>query len=158
MSNILIHKMEMTIPEGFYELGEEELARMNFLSNGPCVCLSDPERHMIISLGLKQTGRFASALLSAKDLGRNMEKQLKKWMRPYDYRPGDFREREIAGMSAFGFSYGYTVQDVEMYGESYAAKEGKVIYYLHLYAREALKEDSIAVWDKILSSARMKEN
>ena len=158
MGNILIHKLELNIPEGFYEMDEEELSRMNFLSNGPCACLSDPERHMLITFGLKQTGRIVSALLSIKDIGRNMGKYFSRWMKPYDYRQGDFLERRIAGLPSFGLSYYYEVQDAGMYGESYAVKAGKDIYYLNLYTREASKEDSIALWDQILSSARMKEN
>ncbi len=158
MADILIHKLELSIPEGFYEMDEDELSRMNFLNNGPCACLSDPERHMLITLGLKQTGRIASALLSTKDIGRNMGKYISRWMKPYAYRKGDDLEREIAGLPSFGLSYHYEVQDVKMYGESYAVKAGKNIYYLNLYAREDLKEDSIALWSRILSSARMKEN
>ena len=39
-----------------------------------------------------------------------------------------------------------------MMGESYVLKSGKTLYYFHLYAREALEEESLACWETMLDS------
>ena len=41
-----------------------------------------------------------------------------------------------------------------MCAESCVFKRRGKICYLHLYAREALREESFAVWEEILSSVR----
>ena len=41
-----------------------------------------------------------------------------------------------------------------MYGETLTLRDGRVWYYFHLYARQALKEESLPVWEDFLSSAR----
>ena len=40
-----------------------------------------------------------------------------------------------------------------MYGESFALKVGKMLYYFHLYARKELLDKSLPVWEEILNSA-----
>ena len=41
-----------------------------------------------------------------------------------------------------------------MYGESYALKDGRTLYYFHLYARQELKEESLPLWRQLLEEAR----
>ena len=43
-----------------------------------------------------------------------------------------------------------------MTGESFVFKSGRTFYYFHLYARTALLEKALPVWEEMLSSARRK--
>ncbi len=124
------------------------------LEGGSWIGLSDPERHVLITLGWKQAGGLASALLTGRDLARNTEKNIRRSMKVFGYRADGFAERPVAGGAAHGFRYGYRAQDAEMYGESFILKSGKTIYYFHLYARAALKAASLPPWEALLDSAR----
>ena len=59
----------------------------------------------------------------------------------------------IGGEQAEGFSYAYEAQGVDMYGESYVIKYDRKLYYLNFYARGELLNESLEVWNRILSSA-----
>ena len=74
-------------------------------------------------------------------------------MEPYDFHEGPSCRKALGSEKAEGFSYSYVAQDIGMYSEAYVAKHNKVFYYLYVYARAELKEESLRVWDEILASA-----
>ena len=141
----------MEFPEGFRVLTDEERQSMNFIENGPGVCLSDPDCHITISISWKKTGLLA-ALADPKDAIKTMEAKISRPMQQFGYRRGGFFERQIGGKSFSGFQYSYTAQNTDMTGESLIGKSGKVFYYLHFYARSEMPE-STEVWKNILDSA-----
>ena len=44
------NKLYMDCPEGFRQLTEEELQKMNLIAGGKGLCISDSERHIVISV------------------------------------------------------------------------------------------------------------
>ena len=153
MKTISINReWKMSFPEGFQILNDMERRRLNFIGGAEGVCLSDPERHVVVSVGEKQINGFSALVLSGKDLAKRMEKQISKPMEAYDYHLEGFFTRQIADKTASGFRYTYKSQGVEMLGESYVVKDGKHLVYFHLYARKALREESLAVWNGILDT------
>ena len=140
-------------PEGFHVMDEAERSGMHFLEAGSLEALSDPERHMLVTVGWKKSGGFASFMLNSKDLAKNMELKVSKAMDPAGYALKDFKERTVGGMTMEGFGYEYSVEGIDMYGESFALKVGKMLYYFHLYARKELLDKSLPVWEEILNSA-----
>jgi len=52
---------------------EEETRGLTMLGEGPWIGLSDPERHMIVTVGWKRLGAVVSFLLSGADLAKNAE-------------------------------------------------------------------------------------
>ena len=46
----------------------------------------------------------------------------------------------------------YTAQNIDMYSESYAAKNGKDIYYFNLYTRVDNWENNKVQWENLLNS------
>ena len=124
---------------------------MRFTEEGQGECLSDPERHMIVSAAWKKIGGFSALLLNDKDLTKQMERNIGSSMRVFGYRAGGAVKRTVGGRQAEGFCYTYIAQDTAMYGESLVLRSGKTLYYFHLYAREALKEDSLPVWEALLA-------
>lgn len=155
MEDILLNNsLKLPCPDGFHVMDEEEKSQLNIMRDGPGVCLSDPERHMMVSIGWQQVGGLTSMLLKSGDIVKNSEKAVSKSMQSYGYQREGFLQRSIAGNQAEGFAYTYEAQGVPMYGQSCAMKVGKVFYYFHCYARQALREESLKVWEEILDSVR----
>ncbi len=77
-------------------------------------------------------------------------------MAAYGYRYDAPRTASVGGQKAQGLSYRYTAEDTAMYGGSYVLKHKKTIWYLHLYAREAQREESLAVWRAFLAAVAWK--
>lgn len=149
---LLNNELNLTVPAGFHVMTEAERGKLQMPYVGQWVGLSDPERHIIVTAGWKQAGGLAMRLLSGRDLAKNMEKNISKPLQPLGYKPAGSRERTIAGTPAQGFGYSYTAQETPMYGESYAMKRGQTVYYFHFYARAALREESLPVWEELLGS------
>ena len=149
---------EFTIsyPEGFHVMTDEEWSKLNVLEDGPGVGLSDPDRHIIVTVGWKQVGGLTAKLIKGPDLVKNMEKRIRKAMAPWDYKNKGFSHRSVADSTAEGVGYTYRVQDTGMYAESYAMSRGRTLYYLHFYVRQEFKEEGLPVWEEMLASARKK--
>ena len=146
-------ELKLPCPEGFHVMDEAERARLHFLEKGEGVCLSDPERHMLVSAAWTRFTGLSALLLRGGDVARKNEADVRKALQGLGYRSGGFLQRSVGGTLADGFCYAYTAQDIPMYGESFALKSVKTLYYFHLYAREALKEESLPVWEALLSGA-----
>ena len=139
-------------PEGFHIMDEEEMKEMGVLDNGPVLCLKDSERHIIISVGLKKVGGFASFVLNQKDIAKKMEGYIGKAQEKYGYRFCDFITRNVGDHPADGFCYNYKAEGIDMYAEALTWKKSKKIFYFYLYAREELRNKSIQTWEEILAS------
>ena len=157
MERILLNdELTMICPDGFRILSKEEMDRMQFLEDGPCVCLSDPERHLLASVGWKRPGPLAGLLLNARDLAKNMEKTVQSSLRSAGYHCRGFDTKQIAGNRSEGFSYEYSAQGTEMAGMSYVTKIAGTIYYFNFYARAEGEALALPIWDEMLGSVRRK--
>ena len=75
MKLILNDELQLQYPEGFHVLSEEERSKLNTSETGEWVGLSNPDLHILISLGWKKVNGFALMMLSEKDLAGKMEKE-----------------------------------------------------------------------------------
>ena len=150
---LLNNELEITLPDGFHILTEEELAGMNFSDGKPDLCISDPERHIIISIAWRKSG-FAAHLLSAKDVIGKMESGIRKSMEPYGYSLETFLTEDMNGTPAEGFRYEYEAQGISMIGETFSVRKGKVFYYIHCYLRKALREESLQTLESFFGTFR----
>ena len=105
----------MEFPEGFRVLTDEERRSMNFIENGPGVCLSDPDRHIKVSISWKKT-RLLAALADPKDAVKTMEAKISRPMQQFGYKQDGFFERPVGGKSFSGSRYSYTAQGIGMTG------------------------------------------
>jgi hypothetical protein len=147
---VLNNELRLQYSEWFRVLSEEERSRMKMLEDGQGICLSDPDRHILVSIGWKQPPKLALVMLNSRDLAKNAEKQISKAMQPYGHTAKGGRQRQIAGTEAYGFGYEYTAQGIPMYAESFTMKKKRTVYYFHFYARTELKDESLAVWNELL--------
>ncbi|MBR3154478.1 MAG: hypothetical protein IKF10_05695, partial [Lachnospiraceae bacterium] len=59
--------LHLSFPDGFHVMDNDERQKLNMLADGPGECLTDPDRHIIISIGWKELGLFPALLVSVKD-------------------------------------------------------------------------------------------
>ena len=151
-NKLTLKDLTLFLPDGFHVMDEAEWSKMQLLASGECAGLADPQRHIIVTAGYKQINSFSAALLSGRDLVKNMEKQIRKSMTSLGYSLICFDSRTVDGKTAEGFRYTYTSSSVDMTGESLVIKSGKELYYLHVYMRSELLSPSLPVWENLLDS------
>ena len=153
MEKVTLNKeLTFTFPDGFHIMDAQEKSSLNFAAEGEGFCLSDPDRHVIITTAWQRLGMVSSMLLTAKDVAKTNEAQYSDAMMQNNYKRLSRTEREIAGFKVNGYNYEYIAGGTSMYGESVVIKSGKTMYYLHFYSRADLKEPNISCWEGILSS------
>ncbi|MBR3349888.1 MAG: hypothetical protein IKG55_07425 [Solobacterium sp.] len=155
-TKVVNNRLEIFWPEGFHEMSKEEIGHMSSPFGAPAFCLKDPERHIILAAGCRTINGFSAMMLNVNDLADRMKKDLEGQMQPFGCHFDDPVNIKIGTAEAGGWRYGYTVQDTPMCAESLVLKDGKDLYYLHFYYREALKEESLPVIEEILKGSGLK--
>ena len=148
---LIFNEFELTLPEGFHEMTEDEKRSLNFWGGKDGVCISDPERHIVVSFGAKAVGFLMGKLVRETEVADRMESALSKAMNDYGYAYEGAVERTVCGKKASGFTYTYTAKEIPMTGESLVVKSGKTLLYIHYYTRTALRDENLPVWEKLLS-------
>lgn len=154
MESVQVQGLTLTYSEDFSVMDASERARLRFAEAGEGVCLTAPERHILISVAWKLTDPLLPRLLGSRELAAWGGKKPENPMPFPDYKAGGLLRRDVGGRRADGVSYTYTANDIPMYGETLTVRIGRILYYFHLYARQALKEDSLPIWEELLAAAR----
>lgn len=147
------HELRFSCPEGFHEMNAEEKSALSFYGGGEYECFSDPERHMMISIGW-ETVKGLAALGGAESAAKTAEKKIARSMQPFGYHLVKTEDTLLDGEAAKGFCYEYEAQGTAMAAQSFACKRNKTMYYLHVYYRKELQEESASVWKEIFDSMR----
>ena len=150
----LNNELELTIPEGFHEMDDDERSKLTFAGGEPGLCISNPDLHIVVTVGWRVLGSFAAMLLSTKSAAKNTDMQIGKMMRRFNYRTQGFSERELGGRSASGFRYTYDSKNTRMMGETFFVKNGKTLYGFNFYGRQALEKKSMPAWEEFLDTVR----
>lgn len=149
------NKLYMDCPEGFRQLTEEELQKMNLIAGGKGLCISDSERHIVISVAWTKVNALSAWLLGTRETAGSMAKHISKSMKQFNYVWLDDVKREIDGQVARGLDYNYIVQGIHMTGESLVVKSEENLFYFHFYGRQARRDESLAVFHEILDGVVM---
>ena len=150
---LLNNELNLSYPDGFHVMDQAELSAYNFYAAAPGWCINDPDRHIMVSVAWKQVPGLFAKMLKVKEVAKSMEGQMAQAMKAYDYRLQEYVSRIPGGKEAEGFSYQYKVQETEMSGASFSIKNKNTFYYIHMYYRSALKDQSLPVLEEILDSA-----
>lgn len=151
------NKLYMDCPEGFRQLTEEELQKMNLIAGGKGLCISDSERHIVISVAWTKVNALSAWLLGTRETAGSMAKHIGKSMKPYSYVWLDDVKRDIDGQTARGLDYEYVVQGIHMIGESLVVKNEENLFYFHLYGRKVRREETLQVFNEILDGVVIAE-
>ena len=154
---VMNDELAFPIPAGFHIMDEEERGKLNMLSAGPGTCLSDPDRHFVISIGWHNAGRLATMLLNTAEMAKNMESRIREPMAEFNYALLEFVSAHVGPKQADGFDYVYDSEGIPMFAESLVMKHRKTLFYLHFYCRRADKILGRDTWNDILASASLKK-
>lgn len=144
--------LTLSYPEGFYVMDPAEREKLPVVGKSDFASIKDPDRHILIAADFKPLGRLASMFMNARDAAGNTWETIRKPLRSCGLREYGAVCADMGGEQAEGFSYGYTVQGIDMFAQYLAVKRGKVIYALHFFVREALREEGLKIWNEILSA------
>ena len=158
MSTVQLNKeLNLTYPDSFVELTQEDLKKHKFFEEAPGFCIQDAERHIMISVSWRQANPFVAMLAGSADIAKNMEAKIRKPMGKFGYHLEGFMNREIGGKTADGYRYTYKVQDIGMMGESLSVKSGSKFDYIQSDRRQELREESLSVLDGIFETVAWEE-
>ncbi len=156
MKDIIINDtFQLSYPESFFVMSEEERAKLQMLEQGPGFCLSDPDNHRIVSVGWKKVGKLMYKFLKTKDIRNAMKTRVTGSMRAFQIRTEEAPQVFINGAETLGFGFSYHVQDVAMTGQSYVMKNGGYFYYFHFYGRTENREEGLQLFADMLSSIQL---
>lgn len=147
----LNRELTVTIPDGFHEMDDAELSKLNLYKEAPDFCISDAIRHITVTVAWKKS-LLGSMVLKGPEVAKKMEAEIRKPMEAFGYSFREFVTVDVGGETADGFIYEYTAQERAMVGESFAIKKGKTFYYIHCYMRDELKDESMQVVDAFFRS------
>ena len=157
MERILLNnELELTCPDGFRSLDQEEMKKFTFANEQPGCVLESEEQHMIVSLAWHRIGILLSLLFSPREMAGKMAEYIAKADKDYNHRQGEFFDRTIDGSKASGFDYSYTAQNIEMESRMIVAKRGRNLYCIYFYFRKALHQQSVQLMEEIISSMSWK--
>ncbi len=146
------NEMKFECPDGFRILSEEEVRQMNSLGGAPAYVLKNEDKHIIVSFACKEENGLAAMMVNAKDMVKKMADSLKKANQPYGYQQAEYFSRKFGSEKAEGLCYSYTVQGIGMNAQAMTVKHGKTFYYVYVYYRKSLKEESLPVIEEVLNS------
>ena len=141
-TEVLNEILSITYPDGFHVMSGEELGSISFYKEAPKWSISDPERHMILSVYWRPNKGFFGRLADEKDVEETVEGSTRKLMKPYGYKLQEQSARKIGGEEGEGFRFTYKVQDIEMTGETVIIQKDNSTYYFYCYYRTELQEES----------------
>ena len=78
------YEMTAVFPDGFHLMSQDERNRMNMPFDGEWAGFSDPDRHMVVTIGWKMVNRLSAMLVDAPALADKMNKareNLAYWVR-----------------------------------------------------------------------------
>ncbi|MBQ2478078.1 MAG: hypothetical protein II510_01210 [Erysipelotrichales bacterium] len=140
--------------EGFEVVEDDMKDALSILPVADTDVLWDRTRHILISMADKTINGFSARLLNAKDIAKKDEGYMRSIMKTFGYKLEGFTELPVGSKFAQGFEYTYLAKgDVPMTAITCVVKEGKTLYYFHIYFRTAERDESLACVRKIFDNA-----
>ncbi|MBO4217972.1 MAG: hypothetical protein J5887_00480 [Erysipelotrichaceae bacterium] len=153
---LLNNELELTCPEGFRVLSEEEMNKFSFPNEKPGCILENQDSHITVSLAWRPINGLLALLVNVRELAQKMAQYVSEADQPYDHRQSDCFTGSVAGEKSAGFDYHYKAQDIDMDGRAIVVRHRRTLYYMYFYSRSALREPSLKLIDEIISSMNFK--
>ena len=150
--------LAITVPEGFTVVPHDELELLMGIKYDRMWGMRDAERHMVLSVTWKDTGKLLTKLASEKYLAKRADETSARRYRKRGYRSGGFFARTIAGANAQaqGLRYSYEAEGIVHEGEALVFKRGTRCYTLSYNTRSALADENRLVYEAILESLNVR--
>ena len=154
MNEFRLNQMTGDVPLPLHLMDEEERRTLPVAGDAEWIGLSAPEIHMIVTAGWKHLGGFVGTVLSAHDIAKETEKNIRRALAASGYEAEGFKAYQVRAPKAEGFRYTYTVQGTAMTAETCIVKTGRDLYELHFYSRTETLDECLPVWEELLASLR----
>ena len=155
MNRILINdSLDLCLPDGFHVMDVAERSSLKLLNDGPSEFVTDPDRHITLSVGWRKAPLISYLLLNTKDAAKAAERSISGPMGDYGYESLGHTSAVIGGLELAGFCFRYTASGIAMMGEILVAKHSGHFYYFNYYTREALWEENLSVYRLLLSESK----
>ncbi|MCR4841457.1 MAG: hypothetical protein K5848_07960 [Lachnospiraceae bacterium] len=152
---LINNELNVPCPAGFHVMDEKERSKYKMTGKGEYVGLSNPDIHMMITVGVKKLNAFIKLLLKPKDFAKGMRNCIVKGNKPYGIKAEELKDLTLAGAPAKGFSYTYTVRDIAMTGRAYAVFTDNTVYYVYQYVRTEFDEEFKDVFENFLKELKI---
>ena len=150
-------EMDIMCPDGFHVMDDQELYDAYDRETPGVWGIWDKEAHVMITVVYNKANAFVGTIASARDTAKSLEKGMKKAMKAYDYERKEFFTREVAGLTAQCFRYGYTRNDIRYEGDTTVIKHRHTFYMIYFYQRVE-NPDAHDVLNQVLDSVRFDNN
>ena len=146
--------LAVAVPEGFAVIPHDEHESLMGFEYDRMWGMRNAERHMVLSITWKDSGKIITKLSSEKSLAKRADETSARRYRKHGYRSGGFFARTVAGASAQaqGLRYSYEAGGIAHEGEALVFKRGTRCYMLSYNTRSALAAENRPVYEAILES------
>ena len=144
--------MHMEILEGFRQMTEQELRAQGANMSDQGVVYKDEDSHILLQIFWKKIPLLGKNVPLEKTVELTAKQH--RGMVP-TYREHRDLENVIAGEKAVGFSYEYTVKDLEQVTVYYCLRYEKKYYAFSMTMRKENRERDAALFEEILHSVTM---
>ncbi len=160
MSTVLMDNewLSVTLPDGFEEIPHTELEAFVGFKYDLLQGVRDTDRHMMLAVTWKDSGKVLSKLGSAKLVAEQVEKTNKKRYGKNGYKQGERFEHDVAGASgkAHGFRFTLTADGVPQDGEYTVFKRGGRCYTLMYWTWSSVADANRATYEAIVDSLEVR--
>lgn len=152
MNNVKINnEINMTYPDGFKEMGEEELKK-HFGSAVNRWGAFDADKHIVLSVGWKKAG-FFGFMKDAETYQIELESRLRRCLLNYQ-RIDSFKTKIAGKKKANGIRFEYRVNDsVSVHaGDVFIFKNKKWFYAVYYITRKNHAAEHLPAFEEVLKS------
>ena len=164
MKNVVLNDMmNLTIPEGFTEISQEEVREMT-ACNGPAPMwnIINRDEHMLITASWFKRGWIMSHLFSARDVTKSILHSYKSGMKEktvYGGTYSDISETTMDGNKAYTYSCTYRAltkdgEMVDMIRETVVVKIKNVFFVFQSLCRDTMKTKGVSTFHEVYDSVQ----
>lgn len=152
---VLNGSLELQVPEGFTVLGEEEKNSGKYYREAPKWMAKAPEKHMNLAVTWEELNAFSAFMLSAKDLAKKGDANMKTALKDNGYRSEGIRSVSVGQEKGEGYRYFYQAEGVDMIGDVICLKKGRTAYYIYSYMRAEARQECDPLLASFLSGMKL---
>ena len=152
MTEIINQEISIGVPDGFHIMSAEELTKVYVTSDPKRWGIWDQDRHVIITVLWQDLNALTAMLADIDAAAVRNEQMTKKGYEGHGYALEGFRDAQISGHHARGYSFTYDIQDVHQHVATLLFKAGKRIYSINCIGRNENCEADQKLFEDVLKT------
>ncbi len=144
--------LNASYPEEFHVMDDKEMLEVYKNENPDRWCIRNKERGMILSVFWFKSFALLVKIADAKVAVRRIANTLEKALGNMNFERGDLYARSLCGQKAWGFSYEYTLNDVDQHCEVVMLKHKSSTYTVYYYSDKDKDEENRRLFEAFLGT------